>query len=365
MGAMNIPSPQHPIQRFYFLDTLRGLASFSVLIWHYQHFYFNNVERPPGFDRTAQPAYGILKPLYDYGDLAVYLFFILSGFIFFCLYSDGIARRTVSLKSFVWNRFSRLYPLHLATLLLTCALQIIHYRLFNAYFVYKYNDLKHFALQLGFMSFWGFQDGHSFNGPVWSVSVEVLLYGIFFAFCRFVPLKPGFLLLMSLLGLAIGGAHAGAGLLCFFIGGVLYRLLEYQRRRPRSVFRDTWLPGLAVLAAGFAFYLSTSAQSAHFKIHIACVGILPATVYFLAWLQVRFPRCGKPWAAFGDLTYASYLIHFPLQIVMHGLFKRYGFFNPDQPATLIAFVISTYALAYLTYRFFELPAKNHLLGWLT
>lgn len=59
---MNIPSPECPIQRFYFLDTLRGIASFSVLIWHYQHFYFDNTERKADFDRAVQPAYGILKP---------------------------------------------------------------------------------------------------------------------------------------------------------------------------------------------------------------------------------------------------------------------------------------------------------------
>ncbi|WP_187293464.1 hypothetical protein [Dyadobacter fermentans] len=93
--------------------------------------------------------------------------------------------------------------------------------------------------------------------------------------------------------------------------------------------------------------------------HSACNGL------FSGMVTSPLPHCGKSWAAFGDLTYASYLIHFPLQIVMHGLFKRYAFFNPDQPATLIAFVISTYALAYLTYRFFELPAKNYLRDWLT
>ena len=158
-----------PIQRFYFLDTLRGFASFAILIWHYQHFFFDGIERPPNFDRTVQPGYIILKPLYEYGEFAVYLFFILSGFIFFCMYSDGIARRSVSLKAFVLNRFSRLYPLHILTLLLTFGLQLIHLQLLNSYFVYQHNDLKHFLLQLGFMSFWGFQDGHSYNGPIWSV----------------------------------------------------------------------------------------------------------------------------------------------------------------------------------------------------
>lgn len=353
-----------PIQRFYFLDTLRGFASFSVLIWHYQHFYFNNTERPPDFDRTVQPGYTILKPLYDYGDLAVYLFFILSGFIFFSLYSNGIAQRSVSLKAFVLNRFSRLYPLHILTLLLTFGLQMAHFQFFDSYFVYKYNDLKHFLLQLGFMSYWGFQDGHSFNGPIWSVSVEILLYGMFFVFCRFIPLKLKFLILACLLGLIIGGIHVGAGILCFFVGGLLHWLFEHHHRSSGSDFSNKWLPGFAVCLASIVFYLSTFARSSHFKIHIACVNILPAVVYFLAWLQVRFPDRGKSVAASGDMTYASYLLHFPLQIIFHILFVLYGFFDPAKIITLIAFVCVTYALSYLVYRTFELPAKNFMRDWL-
>ena len=30
------------------------------------------------------------------------------------------------------------------------------------------------------MNYWGFEKGYSFNGPVWSVSAEVLIYFIFF-----------------------------------------------------------------------------------------------------------------------------------------------------------------------------------------
>ena len=349
-----------PIQRFYFLDSLRAFASFAILIWHYQHFFFDGVERRPNFERTVQPGYIILKPLYEYGEFAVYLFFILSGFIFFSMYSDGIARRTVSLKAFALNRFSRLYPLHIVTLLLTLGLQTAHFQLFNSYFVYKYNDLKHFILQLGFMSYWGFQDGHSFNGPIWSVSVEILLYGIFFVFCRYIPLKPKFMLCMSLLGLTVGGVHLGAGILCFFVGGLLHWLFKHQQQSPEPYLSNRWLPGFAVCLAGVVFYLSTFARSGHLRVHIACLSILPAVVYFLVWLQVRFPDRGKSLAVSGDMTYASYLLYFPLQIMFHTLFLLHGLFNPANIETLVVFVISTYALSYLTFLGVELPAKNFL-----
>lgn len=52
----------------------------------------------------------------------------------------------------------------------------------GSYFVYPNNDIKHFLLNLFFASSWSFESGHSFNGPIWSVSVEVLLHALFF-FC--------------------------------------------------------------------------------------------------------------------------------------------------------------------------------------
>ncbi|MCF0070457.1 acyltransferase [Dyadobacter sp. CY261] len=355
---MNTIRAQNQIQRFYLLDLLRGFASFAVLIWHYQHFFFDKCKLRPGFNREEQPGYFILKPFYEYGDLAVYLFFILSGFVFFSFYSNGIVRRSVSLKTFAWNRFSRLYPLHLLTLLLTASLQFVYYQLFNSYFVYEHNDLKHFMLQLAFASYWGLQDGHSFNGPIWSVSIEVLLYALFFVFCKFVPLRPRYVAIMSLMGLAIGGIHVGAGIFCYFLGGLLYLLFDHQSTN--SCFASSKLPAVGLCVAGIAFYPFTFMQHHHPKVYVACVTILPTFVYFLTWLQVRSPESGKLWIGFGDLTYSSYLLHFPLQIVFHSLFLLYGILNPTKTETLVIFILSTYTTSYLIYRIFELPVKHFL-----
>ena len=42
------------------------------------------------------------------------------------------------------------------------------------------NDLYHFFLQIFFISAWGFENGNSFNAPIWSVSVEIGIYILFF-----------------------------------------------------------------------------------------------------------------------------------------------------------------------------------------
>lgn len=48
------------------------------------------------------------------------------------------------------------------------------------------NDLYYFVLQLFVASDWGLQAGDSFNGPIWSISVELLVYVIFFVVLRFI-----------------------------------------------------------------------------------------------------------------------------------------------------------------------------------
>ena len=45
-----------------------------------------------------QPFFWLLKPLYIQGWAAVDLFFALSGFVFFWLYSENIAERRVTPK---------------------------------------------------------------------------------------------------------------------------------------------------------------------------------------------------------------------------------------------------------------------------
>ena len=63
------------------------------------------------------------------------------------------------------RRFSRLYPLHFATLLFVAAA-------FLAFGPYIYeSDAYHFVLNVLLASSIGFEKGYSFNGPSWSISV--------------------------------------------------------------------------------------------------------------------------------------------------------------------------------------------------
>lgn len=73
--------------------------------------------------REHQPFYALLKPFSEYGWYGVQAFWSISGFIFFWRYRDSVALGQVGGWRFFVLRFSRLYPLHLATLLPAAFLQ--------------------------------------------------------------------------------------------------------------------------------------------------------------------------------------------------------------------------------------------------
>jgi peptidoglycan/LPS O-acetylase OafA/YrhL len=171
-------SPPRPSDTDYYhgVDLLRGLAAMAVVLFHYLNFFI-----PAGAtDAVAnfhdlEPLHQMLWPFYQYGLFAVQLFWLISGFVFAAVY----AGRTTKPGKFFINRFARLYPLHFVTLLVVAGLQIGRFHALGNFQTYQFNDLYHFVLNLFFASSWGLELGMSFNGPIWSVSVEVAIYGAF------------------------------------------------------------------------------------------------------------------------------------------------------------------------------------------
>jgi len=147
------------------LDVFRGLAALSVCAVHFTYnSFFHN---------------------YFAQGLFVQLFFVLSGFVICYNYEEKI-NNYYDLKNFLLKRFKRLYPLHLFFLIIFLFIEIIKYILLFKYDVrfnnlpFETNNLKNFLLN--FFLLQHFAEQYSFNGPSWSISVEMMLYitfGIF------------------------------------------------------------------------------------------------------------------------------------------------------------------------------------------
>jgi len=350
------------VHRFYLLDVLRGIASLSVIIWHYKNLYAGSAVDVPSFPWQTQPFYQILRPFYEYGDLAVYLFFILSGFVFFHVYEELIASKKVTFRTFLVNRVSRLYPLHLLTLLVVAFLQAYRHNLVGNFLIYRCNDLYHFLLNLPLASAWGFQKAQSFNGPIWSVSVEMFLYLVFFLICRYFSRSIFYLLTYVFCGfIATMGLnyYLGIGFFAFFIGGLVFRylhlLVSFGQGKKVLGFLLVQLITTTII-----FYFLSDVFNKRDLALLSCITFSPALITLLAYLQTTGRELGSSMILIGDLTYSTYLLHFPVQIIMNIFYLQFGILSPDNRSTFIVFILVTYVVSFWVYRYFELELKNRL-----
>ncbi|MEZ5571603.1 MAG: acyltransferase [Halioglobus sp.] len=368
--------------RFFSLDVLRGTLTFFIIFFHWQHFFYDGGTVSADFVRTSQPLYAILTPLYTQGIYAVDFFFSLSGFIFFWLYAEPIRCRTVSASKYAALRFSRLYPLHIATLLLVIVAQHFTFREFGQYLVYQENDWYHLFLNIFFVNAWGVENGFSFNGPAWTVSIEVMMYISFFTIAYY---GKGSSLLVALTIAIIGffierdfNKQIGMGFHSFFVGGIAYilytKLLRFNLKRLVLILGPLcaiiWIVAIidmyTGIAPGLKYIPRDSVFHRIFKVFdsslFATIVVIPFTIIFLALAETVRGRLGKRAHVLGDLSYALYLLHFPLQLafilVTHWLGIDRSFFY--SVTSLLSFFVILFVLSYFSYFHFELPLQKYL-----
>ncbi len=345
------------------LEALRFVASLSIILYHYQHFYYYGVESK-GLSQTF-PFYRLCALFYDYGFCAVPFFWSLSGFIFFLKYRACIASKQMGFKQFFTLRFSRLYPLHILTLGLVALLQKIYFLKQGTYFVYPYNDWKHFFLQIFLASDWGLQAGYSFNGPIWSVSVECLVYGIFFLTLRYL----GYSLWINISVIALGISWTGFGLskekalvncLVFFYTGGLAALVKNYVADTRYNALLQRLALFFTLAIPICIYLTLAHQQKRF-IFSFLWAYTPILLFWSGHPLRLHPALARILETAGNMTYSSYLLHFPIQLALAVYFCYKGKDIPEtNPLFWFVFMGITLGLSFLTYRWFERPVQAYL-----
>jgi peptidoglycan/LPS O-acetylase OafA/YrhL len=361
--------PRH----FYSLDALRGLAALIVVFWHWQHFFVRGTEIT-NFSPKQQPLYWLFVPFYTDGWRAVDLFFCLSGFIFYWLYSEKIWTRETSMKEFVVLRFSRLYPLHFLTLLIVVAGQRVLLWLTGSVFVFSNNDPYHFLLQLVFASNWGFERGYSFNGPIWSVSVEVLIYAVFCLLClgnfrRWwqLAILTGFGYFLN----RIGHGNLGKGFFSFFAGGMgFYVFIRIWRRTPSRVTLQKLAATTGLLWALVMTNMYVKDAFGHVLVKpprfFFELVLYPLTLITLALWEAHRGTLGRRVAFLGHLSYSSYLLHFPLQMLFVGV--AFGLAIPRTffctPYALGLFIATLIGVSLSSYYYFERPVQSLIRKWL-
>ncbi|UNK26344.1 acyltransferase [Serratia plymuthica] len=346
-------------EKIYSLDVLRGLAALSVVFWHWQHFFYIG-DKPSNFIVDKQPLYNYLYIFYLHGDLAVELFFCISGFIFYWLYSKKITERKIGMVEFSLNRLSRLYPLYILTFLCVAALQLLYIKSHNSYFVYQINNTFHALLNILMIPAWGMEDGWSFNAPVWSVSIEIMLYTIFFITCLFGKLRYFSIPFFVLSGFYIFQFNykIGIGLFSFFCGATAFTVTDKLINKLNRGLCITIASSCLLVSWGLIFYFHT-----HNAFIVTAFGFT-SLILFLAFISCENENFLKKINWVGNLSYSSYLIHFPLQIVfaltidIFGLDRRVFY----SPISLISFMLLLILLSMASHKFYEMPAQRIIRG---
>jgi peptidoglycan/LPS O-acetylase OafA/YrhL len=231
-----------------FLESLRGLAAVSVALFHFRNTSF-----------LTENAFVVNA------ERMVDFFFVLSGFVIAYKYLDAIVD-TSSLRRFQARRFWRLYPLHLASLLIFVALEVAQYT-YEMYTgtagseaAFSRNNLRAFLDNLVLLQPF-LETALTFNYPSWSISVEFFTYFIFGVVLLVAPRGfrlPIFVIavVLSAAGLAVSGGinqTRDLGLVrciySFFVGVVTF--VVSRRLLPRvGMLGSGW--SAAVLAATVA-----------------------------------------------------------------------------------------------------------------
>jgi peptidoglycan/LPS O-acetylase OafA/YrhL len=347
------------------VEILRFLCALAVLLNHYQLFLFSGAYdfSVAGPIRHTFPMYTVFSPAYNYGYWAVEVFWVLSGFIFYRQYGDLVGSGKIDFSKFALRRFSRLYPLHFVTLVIVAFLQKIYISIHGQTFIYPISEAS-FGYQLLFASNWFPWEHTSFNGPVWSISVEILVYASFFCIVR--TLGPNFIT-----------AAISAGASWFLL---------------KSGFADTFLDA-NVFSCGIYFFAGGTAQrlgTNRIALPLAgCVGLFTLTlimshiwdvnnksVLILAISSVVFfSRLDETGAApivrrfsfLGNATYSSYLIHFPLQLAVVTMIDT---FHVDRswllsPSVFVAYFTTIGTMSLVAYHWFERPTQDWIRKKLT
>lgn len=356
-----------PPQKMIGIEFLRFFSAISVLIFHYKNFTYQGLSRFE-LDETTFPFHRVLWPFYKYGDYGVQVFWCISGFIFFWKYKDAISDGLISGQKFLILRFSRLYPLHVLTLVYVALLQSLYINTNGEYFACKDNDLFHFVLHLFLASNWRGAWGLTFNAPIWSVSVEVLIYALFF-----VLLRLGFKSILINLFVVVACnvlRHQGVDnrvLSCvafFYAGGLASSLLEYSARKADAQwFLSVCVQVLVILLplAYFVFYFR--GEHGNGELLFLNIWIPVLIVYLVSVASGLAPRVANALEVAGNMTYSSYLLHFPLQLTVALYFVKQNRHAPvSSPVLFMSYLIVTLLAAAVVYEYFEMPAQDWLRG---
>ena len=148
-------------------EFLRGIAAFYVF-FHHTLFQFNIVEKNSLFGK-----------LFSFGQEAVMLFFLLSGYVI----ALSLIKKDYSFSEYLKHRFLRIYPILLFVMIVSIILKFLTNDLNIDFYSFIINLLM--LQDIGSLKPGTFAEPFLGNSPLWSLSYEWWFYMIFFVHFMF------------------------------------------------------------------------------------------------------------------------------------------------------------------------------------
>ena len=289
-------------------------------------------------------------------------------FYFFWKYKKLIVEKKISGKNFFLLRFSRLYPLHFITLLIVAALQAIYFNTNGVFFVYQFNDLYHFILQIFFISDWGFEDGLSYNGVIWSISIEILVYLVFFLTLKYIAKSRSIIInfliiIFSLIILytenlqnVLNYSQVVDCLCLFYAGGIAASFYESFKDKRKTI---TILLILSLIIPFLVSIFELHKQNNWLTVFLLIY--VPICLILFANIKIQSNHITKILKALGNLTYSSYLVHIPIQLLIILILSQFNIEIPFYSNYFLIFYLAfVLIISRLVFCYYEKPIQNKI-----
>lgn len=358
-----------------YIDTitpLRGIAALLVCLFHYDELlFFSGLPRIVNIENSS---------FVHNGYLWVDFFFILSGFVITHVYADKLQNwNGTNIKKYIWARFTRLYPMHLFTMILIAI--IYHIIVYNFPDFAKNNfwaqasTFNNFVAHLFFLQNTPLNNPVAWNVPSWSIAAEWWVYIVAILIIPFlnkraVMLKNISAFIVALAGLFIISQNGSLNLTLelgilrclfgFIIGIVVYQVYKTMKNFNKSIFNSDIALILSCLVVVFLNHLDL-----YDFITIPFFALIILSASLNNGTSKRVLNI-KPLQFLGDISYSFYLLHL-LILIIWWLWIQVAFIpeNPEVSPTiwnhftwLFIIYASTIIIAYLTHRFVEVPARG-------
>jgi len=291
------------VNRLILLDLLRFFAAFAVVLYHYTFDgYMSSVVTMLNFQE--------LGSIFQYGNLGVELFFMISGFVIL------LSTENKTISYFVISRITRLYPAFWVAVTLTTL--IITFYGGEVFDVTSYQYLINLTMINEVFHV------RNIDGVYWTLFVEIRFYFLIFLLMLFRQMKflKFYLLIWSLISILYNSN--------FIIFPNLINFFLFQNVAPffiaGSIFYLTYrnnkficLDYLTLLLSFISAIMFLNQQTLHiekaFNIQYNMLIIISIVIffyflfYFISKKIVTIKRDKKVYMIMGGVTYPLYLIH--------------------------------------------------------